>query len=182
MQTDLTALCAAWQRWATSADRSENGWESDFPGWSDLIRRACSIMQDADAQLQYLAEIDLCWQWSEETEDMIACTKHRPDACWPVLIRLAGSDSPKVRWQVYAALPSAGPRCESYLRVGLNDPDAYCRRRALLALIGLDPDDLLELKRRFSADSDPTLRQIAARLPLTRSERTPPTPTRRRQP
>ena len=164
MADNLTLLTRAWQAWAPTADQSEDGWQSDFPDWRILMALACDAMRDAELQSVHLMQIEQCWAWSEETEDLLDCAVDAIDICWPVLTRLVRSDAASVRWQVYAALAAGGPGAKAYLRAGLDDSDGYCRRRALLALAQLEPGDAADLQRRFRNDSDPYMRQVAASL------------------
>jgi hypothetical protein len=160
----LINLCQAWQEWAFSADQSEDGWQSDFPHWSELMSAACAAMIDDEARQTFFPQIELCWRISEETEDMADFAKEHVQDCWPVLVRLVHSEFPEVRWQVFAVLASGGRQAETLLRAGLNDPNTYCRRRALIALGQFGPKDALELKTRFLQDSDPGMRQAAASI------------------
>ena len=164
MNTDLVSLCRAWDEWALTADRSEDGWQSDFPQWNKLMSSACAAMLDAKAHHTMYPQIELCWQVSEETEDLVECARKHIEDCWEVVQQLAHSRQPDVRWQVFSVLPTAGRRGEPLLRAGLNDSDAYCRRRALMALGELGPEDALELKKRFLQDSDAGVRHAAASL------------------
>jgi len=41
MNTEMfDRLFDRWRAWASTTDRSEDGWESDFPEWPDLIAAA----------------------------------------------------------------------------------------------------------------------------------------------
>lgn len=164
MSTQLAELCRRWQEWATIADTSEDGWESDFPQWQSLMAAAKATMRDAKLQLAQLQQLELCWQVSEESEELAEYARAHYVDCWPLLLELAKSKNPRVRWQAYAVLPAGGTVSERALRQGLEDPDAYCRRRALLALAQLHPQDAPELRARFRQDPDPYIRQVALEL------------------
>ena len=69
-----------------------------------------------------------------------------------------------IKTLVASILPDAGRRGEAMLRAGLNDADPYCRRRALLALIHLAPEDAPQLRERFLQDPDAGVRQAAASM------------------
>lgn len=161
MGTELIELCEQWQKWASAADQSEDGWQSDFPRWSALISAACAAMTDPQGQHTFLAQIELCWRISAETEDMPDFAKEQVADCWPVLVLLAQSEFAEVRWQVYSVLPLCGSNAEPLLRVALHDLDAYCKRRALLSLAFLHPKDSMALKARFIRDTDPYIRRAA---------------------
>ena len=161
MSNRLAELCRAWQQWATIADSSEDGWESDFPQWQSLMSSAKEYMRDAQLQIPNLPGLELCWQISEESEEMADYARAHYVDCWPVLMELAKSKNPRVRWQAYSVLPAGGIVSERILRQGLNDSDPYCRRRALLALAQLKPRDSAELRARFLQDSDPYIQKAA---------------------
>lgn len=61
-------------------------------------------------------------------------------------------------------LGSTGPRAAGLLRAGLDDPDPYARRRALLSLARDEPGDARQLAERFLRDPDPCLRQAALEM------------------
>jgi HEAT repeat protein len=88
-------------------------------------------------------DIEWCWAISEEGEELADYAKGHVEQCREALRRLATSTHRDVRWQVYSVLGVAGhrPEAERLLRAGLDDPDPYCRRRALLALARLAPHD-----------------------------------------
>ena len=62
---DLKTLYHAWCRWSASADRAENGWESDFAGWAELMERAAEAMRDAPSDPGLLQAVEACWAISE---------------------------------------------------------------------------------------------------------------------
>lgn len=166
MHCMLTDICADWQRWALTADKSENGWESDFPRWQELIRCAKESMVDycRAGPLLCLPEIELCWAISEEEEELSDFAQSNLDQCWNVVCDLASSERSEVRWQVYKVLGAAGVRGEALLRRGLEDPDAYSRRRALLSLAALRPGDADKLAEKYAKDSDRYMRLAAVDL------------------
>jgi HEAT repeat protein len=147
-----------WQKWVTHADKSEAGWQSDYPAWANLMATAISSMTKRPLALDSISYIDQYWAISEETEDLADYAKDHIAACWEILHHLAKSENPDTRWQVYEVLGHAGPKAESLLRVGLSDPDSYCRRRALLSLARLQPDDASQIAEKFVHDSDPYIR------------------------
>jgi hypothetical protein len=46
--TSLKNLLAKWSSWSETADKSENGWQSDFPEWQSLILTAEKLMEQSD--------------------------------------------------------------------------------------------------------------------------------------
>lgn len=162
--TILHSLRHDWERWAVEADRSEEGWQSDYPDWAELMRAAESVMLRPLVSPEELADLELCWAISSEDETLADFAREHIDQCWNTLQRLSTSEHSDVRWQVFSVLGSAGPRAEEVLRAGLDDPDPYARRRALLSLAQLAPDDARQLAERFLRDPDPYLRQVAVEL------------------
>lgn len=111
-----------------------------------------------------IKNVELCWSISEETEDMADFAREHIERCRQPLSLLAQSSFPQVRWQVYSVLGSAGSGAEGLLRAGLEDPDAYCRRQAILALARLRPPDAGALADRFAEDQDPYIRQASVQM------------------
>jgi hypothetical protein len=169
---ELRDLVQEWRRWATTANRNEEGWQSDFPQWTALLalaRQSMCISQPDEETIRLLEE---CWVASEEDEDLLEAAKLRPECCWPVLESLAESTFAACRWQVYEAATAAGSRAQQLLRRGLNDPDAYARRRAILALARLKPSDARTLAEALVRDADPYIRQAAIEMILAVDEPT----------
>ena len=154
----LKNLYKDWEKWVSTADKSEDGWQSYYPAWDDLMNAAISAMTQQPLDAEALEYIDKCWAISEETEDLACYAENHIDECWDVLCHLAKSEYPDTRWQVYSVLGFAGPRAESLLRNGLLDSDDYCKRRALLSLARLQPDDARQLASQFLQDADPYMR------------------------
>lgn len=164
MARTLSDQCQDWQRWAADADDTEEGWQSDYPAWRDLMNAAAAAMTGSPVTGEAIKDIELCWAISEETEDMADFARENIEECWQTLSLLAQSSVPQVRWQVYSVLGLAGGKAEDLLRAGLEDPDAYCRRQAILSLARLSPADARELADRFAQDPDPYIRQASAQL------------------
>ncbi len=61
----LGELLEAWNTWSAGADRSEDGWESDFPNWQALMDAARAAMLRGDP-----AFLDECFTLSEEDEEL----------------------------------------------------------------------------------------------------------------
>ena len=59
-----------WAKWASAADKSENGWQSDFPAWSDLMATAISAITQKSPSHEDIEYIDKCWAISEEDEEL----------------------------------------------------------------------------------------------------------------
>lgn len=164
MDTKLMEFYADWQRWADAADQSENGWEADYPCWDELIDAAITTMTSDGIDEQLLQLVAACWAISNESEVLADYARDHLEECWPVVVTVARSSFPNARWQAYDVLPHAGERAEPVLREGLDDPDPYCRRRAILALARLHPADAAAIARRFTEDDDEYIRRAAAEL------------------
>lgn len=164
MSRELHHLVAKWKNWASSSDKSEDGWESDFPNWAELIAAATESMVDCTCDEKY-SDIEACWSISSETEDLAEFARDNVAECWPVLRKLTESEQPTVRWQAYSVLP-LGPKeeAEIFLRRGLLDSDAYCRKRALVAIESLQLPDFQNLCRRLASDCSEDVRDAAFRL------------------
>lgn len=164
MGQSLQNLYGEWENWSALADKSENGWQSDFPAWGKLISSASAAMLGQGLALPLLRYVEACWIISEESQDLADFAEAHVDDCWEALVFLAASPFSDVRWQVYLVLAAAGNRAEPLLRIGIEDPHPYCKRRALLSLSRLGPSDADQLARRFINDADPSIRQVAVEL------------------
>lgn len=166
VRSRLQELVEAWQAWAVTADRTEEGWQSDFPGWAALIEEAARTMCQGNVDALTLNLLAECWAASEEGEELLEHVRDRIDDCWQVVDALARSELPACRWQIYEAAASGGSRAEVLLRNGLHDSDPYARRRAVLALARLRPDDARTLAESLIIDPEPYVRQAAIEMVL----------------
>jgi hypothetical protein len=162
----LAILCRGWELWAVSANRDEDGWQTDYPAWEELLATAQAVMVQPALGEATLRDRDLCWAISEEDEPFVSYAQEHLEQCWAALHALAQSGRPDTRWQVFAALGAASGNtaAEAILRLALDDADSYCRRRALLSLAHFKPADAKELAARFLGDDDPYLRQSAIEM------------------
>lgn len=169
---DLRSLLKEWTQWCTSADRSEEGWESDFPNWHALIETACLAMTSGDLSKETATMLASCWAASQESEELLSFATEHLDDCWPALQVLSSATLPSCRWQIYAAASGAGARAEDMLRRGLVDDDPYARRRALLSLAAIRPSDAQSLAERYATDPEPYMRQAAIEMIAVTPDRT----------
>jgi len=162
----LAALCRGWELWAASARRDEDGWQTDYPAWEELLATAKAVILQPDLGEAALRNLDFCWAISDEDEPFISYSQEHLEQCWAALYMLAQSARPETRWQVFVVLGSAlgNSAAEAILRQALDDADSYCRRRALLSLARFAPDDAKDLAARFLDDDDPYLRQAAIEM------------------
>ena len=133
----------------------------DFPKWSNLVSAGETAQLTSDLSEPVFKCLELAWEWSEEPETLreFSVDHLQNDACFENLLRLAKSDSPIVRWQVYAALEKAGEAALPTLLTALIvDPNAYCRRIALMALSNISPSSVVAALPTFFADADPYVR------------------------
>ena len=147
-----------WLEWSLSADQSENGWESSFPRWIELLNVAFDAMKNSDLSLPALESLATVWAISSETEDIADFARDHFSECYFNLKRLAVHSDPRVRWQVFSVLSLGDEKVEPLLRRGIEDSEPYVQRRALLSLAQLRPADSLALARRFQKHSDPYIR------------------------
>jgi hypothetical protein len=163
-QTQLKQTISEWQHWAASADQSEDGWQSSFPDWNEMMRLAAATMCREMFDEDTFRLLELCWEISEEDESMADHAKDCGEKCRSILRRLARSRVSAVRWQVFDVLGSLEKPDVDLLVAGLDDTDAYCRRRALLALTQADYLEAKKQAIRFTDDADPQTRRIAREL------------------
>ena len=160
----LHELVREWKHWAETADCTEEGWQSDFPAWEELMGAAIRTMGRSDLSTCELKDLELCWSISEESEALADYARDHTATTWDALTRLAESDLPGVRWQVYDALSFSGGRAAEILRAALDDPDMYARRRAILGLARTRPTDADSLAMRLEQSDDPYIRSAAREL------------------
>lgn len=162
--TNLDILVKQWSDWSTTADKSENGWESDFPRWRELINSAQAAMVSFPTGNVSLSSLAEAWRISEETEELATFSAANASDTSDALLELATSPHPSVRYQVYSVLPRLREKGELVLRRALGDPDSYCRRRALLALATLAPPDAENLAVTAARNDDPYIRLAAIEI------------------
>jgi hypothetical protein len=161
MAASLRDLCRDWEKWAATADRNVDGWQEEYPAWPDLMEAATAAMRRRRPSTEGLRDIELCWAISNEGGHLERYAEEHIDQCWEILSYLVTSIYPDARWQAYSVLGFAGQRAETLLRAGLEDPDSYCRRRALLSLANLEPQDAKQIAEQFLINADPYLRLAA---------------------
>lgn len=94
----LHGLRLDWERWAASADRSEGGWQSDYPAWDALMGAAEAAMLQPALSAEGLADVELGWATSSEAETLADFAREHPDQCWETLQHLSASAHSDVRW------------------------------------------------------------------------------------
>ena len=125
---------------------------------------AGKLMEQPNLSEAEFKMVEQCWELSEEDEDLADYAKNNLEPCWEVIRRLTNSPSGVVRWQVYEVLGGAAAKGESLLREGIKDKDSYCRRRAILSLAKLHPNDAAIIAGSLSTDPDTYIRQAVKEL------------------
>lgn len=150
-----------WEEWANSADQNEDGWQENYPKWRLLMEAAIYEMTQKVPNPENIKYVDKCWAISDEGEHLADYARHHIDICWDVLCLLTESAYASTRWQVYDVLSCAGQKAENLLKKALQDPDDYCKRRALMSLARLSPSDAKEIADKFYQHNDPYIRQAS---------------------
>lgn len=163
MQEALVSLLTDWDAWAAEADKTDDGWQSDYPHWTELMDTAIKAMEQPNINI---ATIERCWLLAEEDEWLADHVRKKPSQYIQLLTMLARSKYSGVRWQVYASLEEAGSPGIHILEAGTTDPDAYARRRAMLALAKAQPSIAFRKlnESKLSDDPDPSNRAVFAKL------------------
>ena len=163
MESDIERRYKDWEAWAITADQSDDGWQEDYPRprWRLLMDAAICEMTQQFPNRENILYVDKCWAISEEGGHLADYAKCHIDLCWDVLCLLTESAYSSTRWQVYDVLSCAGRKAENLLRKGLQDPDDYCKRRALISLARLNPHDAKEITERFCKHECPYMRQVS---------------------
>jgi HEAT repeat protein len=153
-----------WRNWCQTADTSENGWATDFPGWHVLVSEAELAMLESEIEPETLAMLEECWAGAEESEELLDFATERVAECWAALTALAASKVAQCRWQVYVAVAAAGSGAAAILRRGMEDSDSYARRRAALALASISPPDAGTMAVQLMREADPFMRMAAIEM------------------
>ncbi len=166
MANDLKRKYRDWKEWAITADQNDEGWQEDYPKWGFLMEAAIYEMTRQSPKREDIQYIDKCWAISKEGEHLADYARTHIDRCWDVLLLLTKSAYASTRWQVYDVLSCAGRKAENLLKKGLQDPDDYCKRRALLSLARLYPNDAKEIADQFCQHKDPYIRRAAFEMAI----------------
>ena len=159
----LSKLLHEWQEWSRSADQSEDGWESSFPRWSELIEAALERMKSPPDR-EALELIARCWAMSEEDETLLDKVRSQNRVFWPFMKSLSTFEDARVRWQIYAAVTREDEEGLALVRFGIKDKDPYVQRRALLSLARLHAPESANLAKELCKHADPYLRQVSLML------------------
>jgi len=154
--------------WAITADRTEDGWESDFPEWRELMQEAEQVMAAGTQDSSSLLLLGRCWAISEEDETCADWAREhmKESPVRAMVCRLAFCADPRTRWQACAVLGSYFPLDGEAVRVLENcftDEDSYVRRRAFLALENHGGIDRQPYLRQMLSDEDAYNRYVAVR-------------------
>lgn len=166
MASDIERKYKEWENWAITADQNDDGWQEDYPEWRLLMDAAIYEMTQQFPNREDIQYIDKCWAISEEGEHLADYARTHINLCWDVLCLLTESAYSSTRWQVYDVLSCAGQKAENLLKKGLQDPDDYCKRRALISLARLYPNDAKEIAGQFCRHEAPYIRQAAFEMAI----------------
>ena len=117
-----------------------------------------------DREAEDGASIEKCWFFSEESEWLADYVKENPTRYIRLLTKLTQSQYPIIRWQAYSCLEFAGATGIQILEKGINDLDAYVRRRAVLALAKVSSGSVLARIDELCRDTDIDNQRILSRL------------------
>jgi len=163
-ETRLEQAVQNWKQWASTADTSENGWETDFPEWPALMELATQTMTAPEASPKELELVAFCWSISDESEELSSAAAEQNDQCMPALDYIARHGNERARWQVFAAIEKITAATKKLLEAGLSDSDLYCRRRAVLSWARLGLPNQKQIIEANIRHQDPYLRQATLDL------------------
>jgi hypothetical protein len=112
----ITEWMEAWRAWALTANRVEDGWQSDFDAWPELVESVQRAMLGPFEAKQF-SDVEGAWAAAEEGEGLVDFARAHLSDVRSWLCALARSRFPSVRWQVYASLSGA---------TGYRGPRTYC--------------------------------------------------------
>jgi hypothetical protein len=154
--------------WAATADRSEDGWESDFPQWQELMQATEKASITGHLSQHTLLMLGRCWALSEEDETCADWTREhlQEEHIREMVRRLTASLDPDTRWQAYDVLGdllASSDKVRPVLEAGMADENPYVRRRAFLPLLHHLGNDATPYLLRMLADEDSYNRYIAVK-------------------
>lgn len=155
---------AHFDQWALLQKRNDDGWESFYPRWPDLISLADAAMRAPLTRSEtLLSDIARVWDLSEETEDLVErVADENVDA--DLLECISRRCRPEGRFQIVSIAGSIPGLGVPVLVRMLDDADAYVVRRALLALAHTDPSEAAHRARLLITHGDDMVRTIANRI------------------
>ena len=166
VERHIEALLTEFDRWAASADRQDDGWESDFPQWQELMQQAEQIMAQKQPSEQALFLLSRCWSLSEEDEDCADWAREHIDDrhVRSIIFRLTASPDPNTQWQAYDALNDLqilDGETQDVLEAGTKNASPYVRRRAFLVLFNHSKVDVQPYIEQMLMDADAYNRYVA---------------------
>ena len=155
-EKNLKELLQNWRDWSKTADKSNDGWQSYWDYWTELMDSVKSKMKKKYFTDDEIENIDFCWNISEEDENLLDFVKENIFEYWKILKILVNSDYSNTRWQIYSALGFCGYKSKKLLFQGLEDGDCYCRLKAFLSIlkVGLNEDEWSSLVKKMVNDNN----------------------------
>ena len=131
----LEERLAQFDRWAVSANRSNDWWQEEFPNWRELILAAEEAMAREPENVALLPLLERCWALSHEAEECADWARQHlgSAAVRQIVEHLTDSADVNTRWQAYDVLgdlPTLDADARTLLEMGAADENAYVRRRA----------------------------------------------------
>jgi hypothetical protein len=163
--TTLDSLIGEWKQWAQDTDRSEEGWETSFPRWAEVVTACKAVMLQPLHTPEIAQRVGFCWALDEEDEELADFARQAISRTLDLVLLLTQHEDPKTRWQAYDVLGSSDEsKAKRALWVGIRDLDPYVRRRALLAFTRKSQTVSVELVKIALEDPDPYIRRMALEL------------------
>jgi len=161
----LKGLIHKWTIWSTNTDRSENGWESNFPQWDKLITLAFEVLKKENLSKDEINELEMAFELSSEDEQLLDFAKEHFILCKTNLSLLAKSLNPEVRWQTYEVFRIGDNDTDKLLINALHtEKSSYPLRRAILSLCDRDIPDKEVLSEVYLNHLDEYVRKAAREL------------------
>ncbi|KKQ34180.1 MAG: peptidase C14, caspase catalytic subunit p20 [candidate division WS6 bacterium GW2011_GWA2_37_6] len=168
MKNKLKIEIINWKHWAKGASKEEDGWESDYPNWNNLISTTTDLIENSKQKSEEeLKLIEFVLKVSEETEDLIPIIKINADKHKEMIQYLISSVHWEVRWQICECLSNGNNEYwKKFLISALDDKNEYVQRRALLALNNHDLNELekIYIKKRFEDTKNKYISKIVTEL------------------
>lgn len=171
MDDRLATFLQHFDHWAATHPQLDDGWETWFPAFPDLVNAAVeAMMRAAPDDADQLKQIARVWSLSEETEDLAEAVKAAPTLYARILPTLIPHADWRARLQIYAIAPQIPGLGAPFLHQGLiENENPYVLRRILLALHEIDPEAAYQAAHQFVSSVDADLKHLGQTLTSRRS-------------
>lgn len=157
----LVKLINDWKSWSKTASKLENGWESDFPMWNEIISESVKILLSKTEGNEELALVDFIFSISTETQDLVDYSVDHFVEVKSNLIKLLEFCCSDSRWQIYEIF-KVGDRETDIVLMNMigNESDPYALRRGILTLLDRKPSNYQTIISKYANHENNYIKRI----------------------